>query len=76
MFGIDPKSLSQGMSQLTKLAEDQKRMADAIEQLNKLLPDLISELKKLNHAATSDCCHLGEDTNGEEHDLDCPACHD
>lgn len=57
MFGLDPKALNEGMAQVAKMAADQKRMADAVEQLNKLLPELIAELKTLNkskHVQNSD----------------------
>lgn len=48
MFGIDVKSIEQQMKNLQDLANDQKKLANAVEGLNTLMPQLIVELKRLN----------------------------
>lgn len=44
MFGLDPKA----MAEVKKIAEEQKKMTAALENVAVLLPQMITELKRLN----------------------------
>ena len=48
MFGIDPVMIQKVLSKVEKIAEDQKKLTTAMETTNTLLPELITELKRLN----------------------------
>lgn len=48
MFGIDPKAIQQVVAKIDKISEDQRKLATEVESLNTLLPQMITELKRLN----------------------------
>lgn len=48
MFGLDPKAIQQAMAKMDKIAQDQQKLTTAIEVLNTLMPEMITELKRLN----------------------------